>query len=201
MKVLVLSGYGINCEEETLNAFKTVGIKGNVIHVNDLIQSPKKLKNFQIFWSTWGGILGEEGNTGPPKAVEKKNNGRDPRHGILREHVRLLHEIAEGHAANLVDDEAHGAFLVMGANIDDGLGEKRRQHAGHCNKELALELPSTARNVPFHQNFHERSVTLPLDLTSIFCTQNPCEFRPVSHEELTPVRPQIHLPAERVRAI
>ena len=35
MKVLVLSGYGINCEDETLNAFKTVGIKGDIIHVND----------------------------------------------------------------------------------------------------------------------------------------------------------------------
>ena len=40
MKVLILSGYGINCEEETLNAFNTVGIKGNIVHVNDLIQSP-----------------------------------------------------------------------------------------------------------------------------------------------------------------
>ena len=48
MKVLVLSGYGINCEEETLNAFKVVGIKGDIVHINDLIQSPKKLKNFQI---------------------------------------------------------------------------------------------------------------------------------------------------------
>ena len=49
MRVLVLSGYGINCEDETLNAFKTVGISGAIIHVNDLIENPKKLKNFQIF--------------------------------------------------------------------------------------------------------------------------------------------------------
>ena len=25
MRALILSGYGINCEDETLNAFKTVG--------------------------------------------------------------------------------------------------------------------------------------------------------------------------------
>jgi len=29
MRALVLSGYGINCEDETLNAFKTAGISGS----------------------------------------------------------------------------------------------------------------------------------------------------------------------------
>ena len=43
MRALVLSGYGINCEDETLNAFKSAGIKGDIIHVNDLIENPKKL--------------------------------------------------------------------------------------------------------------------------------------------------------------
>jgi len=51
MRALVLSGYGINCEDETLNAFKTAGINGDIIHVNDLIENPKKLKNFQILGS------------------------------------------------------------------------------------------------------------------------------------------------------
>ena len=41
MKALILSGYGINCEEETLNAFKTVGIKAVIVHVNDLIENSK----------------------------------------------------------------------------------------------------------------------------------------------------------------
>ena len=48
MRALVLSGYGINCEEETLNAFKTAGISGAIIHVNDLIENPKKLKIFKF---------------------------------------------------------------------------------------------------------------------------------------------------------
>ena len=53
MKVLILSGYGINCEEETLNAFNTAGIKGNIVHVNDLIQSPKTTKKFPNFGISW----------------------------------------------------------------------------------------------------------------------------------------------------
>ena len=47
MKVLVLSGYGINCEEETLHAFETVGFKGKIIHVNDLIKNPKELDDIK----------------------------------------------------------------------------------------------------------------------------------------------------------
>ena len=49
MNVLVLSGYGINCENETLHAFEVVGFKGKIIHINDLIQNPKQLSNYQVF--------------------------------------------------------------------------------------------------------------------------------------------------------
>ena len=48
MRALILSGYGINCEDETLNAFKTAGIKATIVHVNDLIENIYKLKNFQV---------------------------------------------------------------------------------------------------------------------------------------------------------
>ena len=49
MKALILSGYGINCEDETCNAFKNVGIKSDIVHVNDLIESPKTFMKYQIF--------------------------------------------------------------------------------------------------------------------------------------------------------
>ena len=49
MNVLVLSGYGINCENETLHAFEVVGFKGKIVHINDLIQNPKQLNNYQVF--------------------------------------------------------------------------------------------------------------------------------------------------------
>ena len=45
MRVLVLSGYGINCEDETLHAFEAVGFKGNIVHINDLIENPKKIES------------------------------------------------------------------------------------------------------------------------------------------------------------
>ena len=74
MKVLILSGYGINCEDETLNAFKTAGIKGAIIHVNDLIESPKKLKNFQILALPGGFSYGDHTGSGNAMAHKIRNN-------------------------------------------------------------------------------------------------------------------------------
>ena len=74
MRVLILSGYGINCEDETLNAFKTVGIKGAIIHVNDLIENPKKLKNFQILALPGGFSYGDHTGSGNAMAHKIKNN-------------------------------------------------------------------------------------------------------------------------------
>ena len=74
MRALVLSGYGINCEDETLNAFKTAGINGDIIHVNDLIENPKKLKNFQILTLPGGFSYGDHTGSGNAMAHKIKNN-------------------------------------------------------------------------------------------------------------------------------
>ncbi len=74
MKALILSGYGINCEDETLNAFKTVGIKGAIVHVNDLIESPSKLNNFQILALPGGFSYGYHTGSGNAMAHKIKNN-------------------------------------------------------------------------------------------------------------------------------
>ena len=36
-KVLILSGYGINCERETKFAFEYAGAEAEIIHINDMI--------------------------------------------------------------------------------------------------------------------------------------------------------------------
>ena len=70
MRVLVLSGYGINCEDETLHAFEVVGFKGNIVHVNDLIKNPKDLDNYQVFAIPGGFSYGDD--TGSGNAMAKK---------------------------------------------------------------------------------------------------------------------------------
>ena len=70
MRVLVLSGYGINCENETLHAFEVVGFNGKIVHVNDLIQNPKQLNNYQVFAIPGGFSYGDD--TGSGNAMAKK---------------------------------------------------------------------------------------------------------------------------------
>ena len=41
--LLVLAGYGLNCEEETLHGFNVSGVEGKVIHINDLVENPNIL--------------------------------------------------------------------------------------------------------------------------------------------------------------
>ena len=43
-KVLVLTGYGVNCDEETQFVFNQVGAQAEIVHINDLIDGRKKLK-------------------------------------------------------------------------------------------------------------------------------------------------------------
>ena len=70
MRVLVLSGYGINCENETLHAFEVVGFKGKIMHINDVIQNPKLLNNYQVFAIPGGFSYGDD--TGSGNAMAKK---------------------------------------------------------------------------------------------------------------------------------
>ena len=38
-----MSGYGLNCEEETAFAFNKAGGQADIVHINDLIKKPKML--------------------------------------------------------------------------------------------------------------------------------------------------------------
>ncbi|MGH1376805.1 MAG: phosphoribosylformylglycinamidine synthase I [Alphaproteobacteria bacterium] len=71
-KVIVLSGYGLNCEEETLHAFKSNGIDGNIIHINDLIDNPKQLDEYQILAVPGGFSYGDDTGSGNAFAQKMK---------------------------------------------------------------------------------------------------------------------------------
>lgn len=63
-QVLVLAGYGLNCEEETLHAFEYNGLKGNIRHINDLIENPAELKDVQILAIPGGFSYGDDTGSG-----------------------------------------------------------------------------------------------------------------------------------------
>jgi len=74
MRALIISGYGINCEDETLHAFAKVGFKGSIIHVSDLIDNPKKLNQFQVLAFPGGFSYGDDTGSGNAMANKIKNN-------------------------------------------------------------------------------------------------------------------------------
>ena len=73
-KVIVLSGYGLNCEEETKRAFELNGAVGDIVHINDLIDGKYKLTNYQIMAIGGGFAYGDDTGAGNAYANRLKNH-------------------------------------------------------------------------------------------------------------------------------
>lgn len=69
-----MSGYGLNCEEETKFAFDSVGANSDIIHINNLIADPKKLLNYQILVFPGGFSYGDDTGSGKAYANKFKNH-------------------------------------------------------------------------------------------------------------------------------
>ena len=72
--VLVLSGYGINCEEETKFAFELARAKATIVHINDLIKKPEVLKKYNILSIPGGFSYGDDTGSGRAYANKVKNH-------------------------------------------------------------------------------------------------------------------------------
>jgi phosphoribosylformylglycinamidine synthase subunit PurQ / glutaminase len=77
IKALILSGYGLNCEEETAYGFKLSGAKADIIHINDLISGEKSLEFYQILAFPGGFSYGDDTGSGNAYASRIKNNLKD----------------------------------------------------------------------------------------------------------------------------
>jgi len=73
-RVLVLSGYGINCESETLNGFEKQGAIGEIVHINDIIDGSKKLEDYQIMAFPGGFSYGDDTGAGNAFSNKARNN-------------------------------------------------------------------------------------------------------------------------------
>lgn len=71
---LILTGYGINCEEETALAFTTAGSSVRIIHINDLIENRKILDQYHILVFPGGFSYGDDTGSGKALSNRMKNN-------------------------------------------------------------------------------------------------------------------------------
>ena len=74
VKVLVLTGYGLNCDNETAYAFELAGAKVTRVHINSLVDGSVVLDDFKIMVFGGGFSWGDDHGAGVIQAVRMKTN-------------------------------------------------------------------------------------------------------------------------------
>ena len=74
-RVLVLTGFGINCDRETAHAFELAGAVAHQVHVSDLAERRDALDNYQIIAIPGGFSFGDDIASGRVLAVKLKVDG------------------------------------------------------------------------------------------------------------------------------
>jgi phosphoribosylformylglycinamidine synthase len=59
IKVLIITGFGLNCERETAAAFRYCGATPELVHLNDLLNGKRMLKEFHILAFIGGFSFGD----------------------------------------------------------------------------------------------------------------------------------------------
>jgi phosphoribosylformylglycinamidine synthase len=78
VNVLVLTGYGLNCDNETAYAFELAGAMAQRVHINALIAGAVSLSDFQILVFGGGFSWGDDHGAGVIQAVRMKTSiGRE----------------------------------------------------------------------------------------------------------------------------
>lgn len=74
VKVLVLTGYGLNCDYETAYAFEVAGASATRVHINALIDGSVSLDEFHILVFGGGFSWGDDHGAGVVQAIRLKTN-------------------------------------------------------------------------------------------------------------------------------
>lgn len=74
VKALILTGYGLNCDNETVYTFELAGAQASRIHINSLINGEVQLENFQIMVFGGGFSWGDDHGAGVVQSVRLKTN-------------------------------------------------------------------------------------------------------------------------------
>ena len=156
-KVVVMSGYGLNCEEETLFAFQRAGAQGDIIHINDLIEHFRLLSGYQVLAIPGGFSYGDD--TGSGNAFANK----------IRNHLwaELQQFVAQDH---LVLGICNGFQVLV------NLGLLPAWNGSYGERQAALTHNDSARYI-------DRWVDLQLSGTSPWVTEINKISLPIAHGE------------------
>ena len=74
VNVVVLTGYGLNCDHETAYGFELAGATSHRVHINSLIDGSVSLENFQIMAFGGGFSWGDDHGAGVIQALRMRTN-------------------------------------------------------------------------------------------------------------------------------
>ncbi len=118
-KALVLTGFGLNCDYETAYALDIAGAEAERVHLNDIINRDKNLRDYQIFVVDGGFSWGDDHGAGVIMAVRLKHRLGD----------ELLEFVERG---NLVIGICNGFQVLVNLGILPG------REKGKFKREVAL---------------------------------------------------------------
>jgi phosphoribosylformylglycinamidine synthase I len=74
VKVLIMTGFGLNCDNETAFAFQLAGAETRSVHINSLIDGSARLADFQIMVFIGGFSWADDHGAGVIQALRLKTN-------------------------------------------------------------------------------------------------------------------------------
>lgn len=156
---LVLTGYGLNCDNETAYALELAGAKSERVHINSLINGSVSLEKFQILVFIGGFSWGDDHGAGVIQSVRLKTNIGD----------QILEFVARGH---LVLGICNGFQTLANLGLLPGLSQDYQK------RSVALTFNDCG-------NFRDQWVTLKADPDSpcIFTRGIDLAELPVRHGE------------------
>ena len=87
VKALVITGFGINCEEEMAAAFKQAGAEALIVHLNEILQEKISIHDFDILSFPGGFSFGDDLASGKVMANKIKYK-RLPSGGVLIDEIK-----------------------------------------------------------------------------------------------------------------
>jgi len=109
VKALVLSGYGLNCDHETVYALELAGAKADRVHMNAVIDGSVDLMSYQILAFIGGFGWGDDHGAGVVQAIRLTTNIGD----------RILEFVEKG---NLAIGICNGFQVLVNLGLLPGLG-------------------------------------------------------------------------------
>ena len=85
VKALILTGFGLNCDNETALAFDLAGAQSHRVHINSLISGKEKLEDYHILAFGGGFSWGDDHGAGVIQALKLKNHIGDDLLAFVRE--------------------------------------------------------------------------------------------------------------------